>query len=284
MPKRPAPSHVSLSNKEEEPPSEVTNAKEEEEEEEEEKQKTKKRVRKRRRAPREEVEPAPSRSATEDANAKEEEEEDELSRTIYLEGIPFAATREQVLDFLTQPLSPAAPLQVRDLRLPQWQDTGRLRGYGHAVLASVAQCQSALQQLQRRTLGTRYITVAPAVARETAVTTTTNTTSPPTQTLVLRNVPYDATEETLQQVFAEWPGGPRPREIRVVRHYAPPHRSKGLAYVEFDTVAAAQVWMEQRPHEPLQGRTLLWDYDQGRVKASFRDAERRHYHPPKKEG
>lgn len=287
MPKRPSPSHVSLSKEEvDDTSSEVTKEEEEEEEANEATKKKKKRIRKRRRALKE-SEDAPPMDHTEDNHEAIEEEEDELSRTIYLEGIPFAATREQVMDFLTQPLEETPPIVVRELRLPQWQDTGRLRGYGHAVLASAAQCQSALQQLHRRPFdanSSRYITVALAVAPK-SISVSNTITSPPSSTLVLRNVPYDATEETLQEAFVAWQKRREntvlPREIRVVRHYAPPHRSKGLAYVEFDTVEAAQVWMEGL-HEPLQGRTLLWDYDQGRVKASFRDAERRHYQPNKK--
>jgi nucleolin len=279
MPKRPS-SHTLLSNEEEAHPSEVTN-----EDVEETQKKKKKRIRKRRREKNGDAEATPD-----DGTPKDEDhhpnEEDELSRTIYMEGIPFAATPEQVRDFLTQPLAgDLLPLQVLELRLPQWQDTGRLRGYGHAVLASAAQCQAAIQQRHRRPFSAteqRYITVAPAVAPKSA-TVPPPTTSPPSATIVLRNVPYDATEETLQQAFGDWQSGAAlPVEVRVVRHYAPPHRSKGLAYVEFATIAAAQAWMEAQPHPPLNGRTLLWDYDQGRMKASFRDAERRHVNPSKK--
>ena len=113
----------------------------------------------------------------------------ELDRTVYMEGIPFAATYEQILNFLTRvvvvegavmendnddptgttttnnnnknkkktrdPNDPGRRTHIHrddilDVRLATWQDTGRYRGYGHVVYATRDARQFALQHYHRQ--------------------------------------------------------------------------------------------------------------------------------------
>jgi nucleolin len=60
-------------------------------------------------------------------------------RTVYIEGLPFDASEEDVRAFFRD----AGP--VRSLRLPRWHDSGRLRGYGHVEFGDVEAAARALE-------------------------------------------------------------------------------------------------------------------------------------------
>ena len=76
---------------------------------------------------------AQTKEKAEDSAVTKDESEDQDSPqsmvqcTVYVEGIPFNATPEQV----KQSFVTAGIEDVVDIRLPTWQDSGRLRGYGH---------------------------------------------------------------------------------------------------------------------------------------------------------
>ena len=102
---------------------------------------------------------------------------DEIDRTVYMEGIPFHATYEQILDFLTRPNTTQQDTtstkhdqtsttttgtgsttkrtkiqrnEIIDVRLPIWQDTGRYRGYGHVVFTTQEIQHYAMQNLHQQ--------------------------------------------------------------------------------------------------------------------------------------
>ena len=83
---------------------------------------------------------------------------DMVELTVYVEGIPFDATPEQVKEFF---VSKGGIEDIKELRLPTWQDSGRLRGYGHVVLDSETSYANALK-LSGELLGKRYLTIQPA--------------------------------------------------------------------------------------------------------------------------
>jgi nucleolin len=59
--------------------------------------------------------------------------------TIYIEGLPFDATEEQITTFFRD------CGQISSIRLPKWHDSGRLRGYGHVEFSEAS---SAIQALE----------------------------------------------------------------------------------------------------------------------------------------
>ena len=94
---------------------------------------------------------------------------DEIDRTVYMEGIPFHATYDQIVDFLTRTTTTNTSQtdtvttittkkartniyrnEIMEIRLPIWQDTGRYRGYGHVVFTTKEIQQYSMQHLHRQ--------------------------------------------------------------------------------------------------------------------------------------
>lgn len=62
-------------------------------------------------------------------------------RTVYIEGLPYAATEADVTAFFE------SCGHVESVRLPRWQDSGRLRGYGHVQFSTAAAAKRAITEL-----------------------------------------------------------------------------------------------------------------------------------------
>ena len=186
----------------------------------------------------------------------------ECDRTVFVEGIPYTATPDDVRGFFAE----HKLHDITDCRLPVWQDTGRLRGYGHVVFASIESQQTAVSELSGRYLQNRYLTIQ--AARRPRDPSSNEVHSEPSKTILLNNLSYDATEEDIQAVLEQYgtivSGG-----VRVVRNSVT-HQSKGFCYVEFEDVAAAKAAMQNRI--VIIGRPCRMDYDHGRMKGSFRTA------------
>jgi RNA recognition motif-containing protein len=62
--------------------------------------------------------------------------------TLFVEGIPFKITEEAFSSFLASQGCPPT-----SMRLPVWQDSGNLRGFGHVVFASEAIAKKATDEI-----------------------------------------------------------------------------------------------------------------------------------------
>ena len=225
----------------------------------------------------------------------------EVNRTIYLEGIPFSCTQDDVCDFFAQHGLTAE--QLSDVRLPVWQDSGRLRGYGHIVFSTVETQQKALQ-LNGKYLGQRFLTIQPAQAPKSTYdgvggpsgndSLIIDPTVNPSRTLILNNLSYTATEDDIRLVMEPY-GTIADGGIRVVRH-SQTGRSKGFAYVEYvqqdDAIRVMKYYCSSLQNNNSKGnntttttrgfvigsRSCRMDYDHGRVRGSFRTADRKLWH------
>ena len=61
-------------------------------------------------------------------------------RTIYIEGLPYSAEEAEIIEFFR----PIGNSVVESVRLPRWQDSGRLRGYGHVCFKNEKFANKAL--------------------------------------------------------------------------------------------------------------------------------------------
>jgi len=73
-----------------------------------------------------------------------DEESDSLSsseadRTIYVEGLPYSASEDDVRTHFKD------VGDIESIRLARWHDSGRLRGYGHIVFQNIKSINEALK-------------------------------------------------------------------------------------------------------------------------------------------
>ena len=85
---------------------------------------------------------------------------DTTSHTVFIEGLPFTSTQANVRYFFEQ----HGCSDIVEMRLPTWQDSGRLRGFGHVVFRSLDTKEKALNEVNGKELGGRYVTVQEAKA------------------------------------------------------------------------------------------------------------------------
>lgn len=177
---------------------------------------------------------------------------------------------------------PSPQLTTCSSLLQRWQDSGRLRGFGHIVFDTEDSRTKALSDLNGLTLGKRYITVKEANAPKAGTTGAAGAGDgkPRDQpsgcrVVFVKNLPYDATEEIIHDVLRSCgkivEGG-----VRVVRNYST-RQSKGFAYVEFKNPEGAFAAV-QRAAKPfglvITGRPCFVDYDESRgPKGSYRTGD-----------
>ncbi|KAL7447251.1 hypothetical protein ACHAXM_011035 [Skeletonema potamos] len=201
-----------------------------------------------------------------------------VEHTVFIEGLPFTSSEEEIRGFFTG----LGCNDILQLRLPVWQDSGRLRGFGHVVFASQETRTRALSsEVNGKELGGRYITVREANAPRAGTTIGAALGGRPVReqpkgckTVFVRNLPYTATEEQILESFRVC-GKILDGGVRIARNHSS-GQSKGFGYVEYknEEGALAAVQKAAKPFGlQVQGRPVFVDYDEGAMKNSFRGGD-----------
>lgn len=201
-----------------------------------------------------------------------------VEHTVFIEGLPFTSSEDQIRAFFTD----LGCNDILQLRLPVWQDSGRLRGFGHVVFASQETRTRALSsEVNGKELGGRYITVKEANAPRAGTTIGASLGGRPVReqpkgckTVFVRNLPYSATEEDILESFRVC-GKILDGGVRIARNHST-GQSKGFGYVEYknEEGALASVQKAAKPFGlQVQGRPVFVDYDEGTMKNSFRGGD-----------
>ncbi|KAL3757888.1 hypothetical protein ACHAWU_002808 [Discostella pseudostelligera] len=239
--------------------------------------KKRKRTRKKKSTP----EDGPNNKAVTTQQQQQQQLANSVEHTVFIEGLPFTSTESDVRFFFTT----HECHDIVQLRLPTWQDTGRLRGFGHVVFASQETRLRALSdEVNGKELGGRYITIKEANAPRAGTTAGAalgvgGGKAPRAQpggckTVFVRNLPYDASEDDIRESFRTF-GKIIEDGVRVVRNHSN-GQSKGFGYVEFknEEGALAAVQKASKPFGlTVLNRPVFVDYDEGAMKGSFRDKE-----------
>lgn len=157
-----------------------------------------------------------------------------------------------------------------------------MRGYGHVVFQSESSRTKALNEVNGKNIKTRYITIKEANAPKPDTSMGAASTRRPRSqpqgctTIFCKNLPYDADEEDLHEVFAICgkivEGG-----IRIARN-SQTRQSKGFAYVEYKNPEGAQAAV-QKASKPfgmcVKGRPCFVDYEEQKMKGSFKTKDGR---------
>ena len=188
--------------------------------------------------------------------------DDEAARTVYCEGLRYDEAEDDVRAFFE------AHGAIKELRLPRYQDSGRLRGYGHVEYESATSAAAALKA-SGSSLGGRYVTIQPSKAKDQA-TRTPRPRPDGCRTIFVKNLPYDIPSDALRRSFEKFG---KINDVRLAVHNHT-QRQKGFGYVTFVKEAAAEAAVRGQGEVKVRGRAVYVDYDApgGGPKASFRAA------------
>lgn len=195
--------------------------------------------------------------------------------TVYMEGLPYTATEQDIAKFLQGAVSAG---DVKEVRAPTFHDSGRLRGYAHVDLVSKKAVDAALT-LDGKYLGGRFINVShakPVGAGAASLAFSSKPRPAGCTTLFVKGLPYETTEEAVAADFSKFGAV---ASVRLAR-WNHTERFKGFGYVQFEHGFSAEAAMkafrsaaEGTPGAaPVQvgGRTVSLDYETGIPRQSFK--------------
>jgi len=211
----------------------------------------------------------------EDAPKVEVNKLDSLDYTIYVEGIPFEYKDHDIKEFFVR----YGLDDILQMRLPTWQDTGRLRGFGHIVFDTTESRNKAIKELSGKNLGRRYISIQEpkpsGSGRGGAGAGKPRDQPDGCKTVFVKNLPYrDVDEDSVKEIFRSCgkivDGG-----VRLTRNYET-KQLKGFGYIEFKNPEGAYSAVQRAAKGTLLvgGRACYVDYDEGKgPKGSFKTSE-----------
>ena len=206
--------------------------------------------------------------------------------TVFVEGLPYAMLESELVTFLQGSGCP-----VESCRLPTWQDSGNLRGFGHVVFKTQAAAKKAIETVTGKPLPKyrRYLTFKPANVAKAPSPASSRPAPKSCRSVFVKNLPYSATEALLREEFEKFgkiaPGGVR---LPLVNPTASEGEAgfgqvKGFGYVTFKEPehAVTAVNTAAKPYGvTIANRPLFVDYDdkgEAGIKGSFRMQDGRNY-------
>jgi nucleolin len=182
-------------------------------------------------------------------------------RTVYIEGLPFDRSEEDVEKFF----SPCGV--IVSLRLPKWQDSGRLRGYGHVEFGDKAGAKKA-KDMDGTYMGKRFIAVTDCETPRMMRTNTGPAKERPIgcKTVFVKNLSYDCGEKDVREAMMVC--GPIDNvRLSVWGHTG---KLKGFGYVDFKREESTEIAVKKNGSLKILGRAVQCDYEGGKAKASFK--------------
>uniref|UniRef100_A0A8C9RBV8 Nucleolin n=1 Tax=Scleropages formosus TaxID=113540 RepID=A0A8C9RBV8_SCLFO len=164
------------------------------------------------------------------------------ARTLFVKNLSFSATQDDLKEVFPEAV---------DIRIPVGNN-GSSRGIAYIEFKTEAAAEKMLEEAQGAEVQGRCIIVdftgeksqkggrAPAVASAS-------------KTLVVNNLAYSATEDTLQSTFE------KAVSIRIPQNNG---RPKGFAFVEFESVDDAKEALESLNNSEIEGRAIRLEFSQ----------------------
>eukprot|EP00598_Pedospumella_elongata_P003461 CAMPEP_0184985730 /NCGR_PEP_ID=MMETSP1098-20130426/14265_1 /TAXON_ID=89044 /ORGANISM="Spumella elongata, Strain CCAP 955/1" /LENGTH=277 /DNA_ID=CAMNT_0027509827 /DNA_START=26 /DNA_END=859 /DNA_ORIENTATION=- len=186
-------------------------------------------------------------------------------RTVYVQGLPFGATEDDVRNFFK------GSGDIASIRLPKWHDSGKLKGYGHIEFKKSEGAAKALD-LNGEYLQDRYLTIErPMVPRALSNSETIQPSEKPAgcRTIFIKNLPYETSEAEITETFRVY-GPIKNVRLAVWNHTG---KLKGIGYIEFKREDSAETAVKKSGLLELKGRKILTDYETGAPKGSYRKSD-----------
>ncbi|XP_037553968.1 nucleolin [Nematolebias whitei] len=176
-------------------------------------------------------------------NAQEGRKERD-TRTLFVKNLPFSATADDLKELFEDAV---------DIRLPQGQN-GSNRGIAYIEFKSEAEAEKMLEETQGADVQGRSIMVDYVGEKsQKGARVSASGAGPANKTLVVNNLAFSATEESLQSAFE------KAISIRIPQRDG---RPKGFAFIEFESTDDAKEALENLNNTEIEGRTVRLEYSQ----------------------
>lgn len=178
----------------------------------------------------------------------------EDARKLFVAGLPESITEE-----VLRQLFEAAGGTVVDVSLPRDRATGRLRGFGFVTLSSSEEAEAVRGSLDGSMQSGRSISVRPFKSEPSKRGESRDGPSPQPQTggdrtVYVGNLPYDVSQQEVEQLFAENEAGP---VVRVHLPSGPDGRPRGFGFVTLGDAEAANTAVAALRDAVVRGRRLV---------------------------
>ncbi|XP_063298923.1 nucleolin [Pelobates fuscus] len=181
-----------------------------------------------------------------DKNKSAEVKKERDSRTLFVKNIPYSTTSEDLQEIFEN---------AKEVRLPSGND-GSSKGIAYVEFNSEAEADKALEEKQGTEIDGRAIFLD--FTGDKSQNSGARRSSGPggdSKTLVVNNLAYSATEDSLQEVFE------KATSIRIPQNNQ--GRPKGFAFIEFSTVEEAKDAIESLNNTEIEGRTIRLEFSTG---------------------
>ena len=180
----------------------------------------------------------------------------EDARKLFVAGLP-----DTIAEDILRQLFEATGGAVVDVSIPRDRATGRPRGFGFVTLATSDEAMAARGVLDGSVQAGRAISVRPFQAeppRRDTLTPGPRPSTPsmapaPDRTLYVGNLPYDATEQDVEQLLAR----AGTTAVRINLPMDPDGRKRGFGFVTMDSAESARQAMEALRGLDMRGRKLV---------------------------
>ncbi|XP_048397924.1 nucleolin [Stegostoma tigrinum] len=179
------------------------------------------------------------KARSKESNADSKRERD--CRTLFVKNLPFKITQDGLKEIFDDAI---------DIRIPVARDGSGTRGIAYIEFESEAAANSALEQKQGTDVDGRAI-VIDFTGDKSMLNTKSGQTQPNSDTLVVNNLAYSATEDTLQNIFA------KALSIKILEKNG---RPMGIAFVKFESIEDAKEALENHSNTEIEGRTVRLDF------------------------
>ena len=188
-------------------------------------------------------------------------------RTIYLSGLPWEATEDELAEWLVANAN-VAKESIESLKIPTWYDSGRNRGYALVQFTDVESAKQALTA-DRKSMRQRYLEIRPSRGPKLRRAPMKSGDVPDDcKVLFVKNLPYETDEEEVKNAFQRF------GEVVGVRlgRWNNTGRLKGFGYVEFSQPSMVKSVLACTEDIYVGNRVATCDFEtNGRPRNSFRD-------------
>ncbi|XP_010897017.3 nucleolin isoform X2 [Esox lucius] len=180
------------------------------------------------------------------ARSKENSQEDKKdrdARTLFVKNLPFSATKDDLMEVFADAV---------EIRVPPGQD-GSNRGIAYVEFKTEAVAEKMLTEAQGADVQGRSILVDYTGEKSQKGPRAPAQGAAESKTLIVNNLSYSATEDSLQSAFEG------AVSIRVPQNNG---RPKGFAFVEFESTEAAKEALESLNGTEIEGRQIRLEFSQ----------------------